>query len=104
METNYRTEDHNERQKQTMILTQKLYNSLFTSYNERNLKLAKETLEHINKVIDEEIEQANPKKIDCIEELKKEIQELKEENNNLNWMLKKQFDHSIEQIRKEKII
>jgi len=43
--------------------------------------------------------------IDKILRLKnKEIQELKEENENLNWMLKKQFDHSLNQIRKEKNI
>ena len=33
-------------------------------------------------------------------ELKKELRELKEENKNLNWMLKKQFDNSFKQIKK----
>jgi len=37
-----------------------------------------------------------------ISELQKEIQELKEENENLNWMLKKQFDFSMDVIRKER--
>mgnify|MGYP003656061080 CR=1 FL=1 len=36
-----------------------------------------------------------------ISELQKEIKELKEENKNLNWMLKKQFDFSMDVIRKE---
>ena len=36
-----------------------------------------------------------------IKELEKQIQELKEENKNLNWMLKKQFDWHLERIRKE---
>ena len=34
-------------------------------------------------------------------ELKKEVRELKEENENLNWMLKKQFDWHSERIKKE---
>ena len=34
-------------------------------------------------------------------ELKKELRELKEENKNLNWMLKKQFDNSFKQIQEE---
>ena len=41
------------------------------------------------------------KKIELIEELKKEVKELKEENENLNWMLKKQFDWHSERIKKE---
>tara|TARA_R110000851_G_scaffold24051_3_gene69842 strand:- start:814 stop:1062 length:249 start_codon:yes stop_codon:yes gene_type:complete len=54
--TNYRTcKKYDERQKKTMLLTQKLYKSLFTSYNERNLKLAKDTLEELNQVINEEL-------------------------------------------------
>lgn len=36
-----------------------------------------------------------------ISELQKEIQELKEENENLNWMLTKQFDWHMDRIRKE---
>jgi len=36
-----------------------------------------------------------------ISELQKEIQELKEENKNLNCMLKKQFDFSMDLIKKE---
>jgi hypothetical protein len=36
-----------------------------------------------------------------ISELQKEIQELKEENENLNWMLTKQFDLHMDRIRKE---
>ena len=35
-------------------------------------------------------------------ELKKELRELKEENKNLNWMLKKQFDNSLEQIKEKR--
>ena len=54
------------------------------------------TFERLIKIIE--------KKIDNIEILQKEIQELKEENENLNWMLKKQFDNSLNQIRKEKNI
>ena len=42
------------------------------------------------------------KKIDCIEVLKKEIAELKEENKNLNWMITKQFEHSFKEIRENK--
>ena len=34
-------------------------------------------------------------------ELLKEIQELTEENENLNWMLKKQFEWHSERIKKE---
>lgn len=37
-----------------------------------------------------------------ISELQKEIQELKEENENLYWMLKKQFDWLIDRIEKER--
>lgn len=37
-----------------------------------------------------------------ISELQKEIQELKEENKNLNWMIEKQFEHSFKQIKKTK--
>ena len=37
-----------------------------------------------------------------ISELKKEIQELKEENENLNWMLKKNFDNSLKQIKENR--
>tara|TARA_R110002124_G_scaffold195815_1_gene362889 strand:- start:341 stop:490 length:150 start_codon:yes stop_codon:yes gene_type:complete len=36
-----------------------------------------------------------------ISELQKEVRELKEENENLNWMLKKQFDWHSERIKKE---
>ena len=36
-----------------------------------------------------------------ISELQKEVQELKEENKNLEWMLKKQFDWHSERIKKE---
>ena len=36
-----------------------------------------------------------------IAELQKEVRELKEENENLNWMLKKQFDNSFKQIKKK---
>ena len=36
-----------------------------------------------------------------ISELQKEIQELKEENENLNWMLKKEFDFRMNRIEKE---
>ena len=36
-----------------------------------------------------------------ISELKKEVRELEEENKNLNWMLKKQFDNSFKQIQEE---
>tara|TARA_R110000850_G_scaffold27003_1_gene76708 strand:+ start:243 stop:443 length:201 start_codon:yes stop_codon:yes gene_type:complete len=35
-------------------------------------------------------------------ELKKELRELKEENKNLNWMLKKQFDNSFKQIKENR--
>tara|TARA_R110000851_G_scaffold299030_1_gene454877 strand:- start:476 stop:754 length:279 start_codon:yes stop_codon:yes gene_type:complete len=38
-----------------------------------------------------------------ISELQKEVRELKEENENLNWMLKKQFDNSFNQIKLTKI-
>jgi len=37
-----------------------------------------------------------------ISELQKEIQELKEENQNLEWMLKKQFDNSFKQIKENR--
>ena len=37
-----------------------------------------------------------------ISELQKEIQKLKEENENLNWMLKKQFDWHTDRIREER--
>jgi len=37
-----------------------------------------------------------------ISELQKEVRELKEENQNLNWMLKKQFDNSFKQIKEKK--
>ena len=37
-----------------------------------------------------------------IAELQKEIQELKEENQNLEWMLKKQFDNSFKQIKENR--
>jgi len=36
-----------------------------------------------------------------ISELQKEIQELKEENKNLNWIVKKQFDWHMDRIKKE---
>ena len=36
-----------------------------------------------------------------ISELQKEVRELKAENQNLNWMLKKQFDWHSERIKKE---
>tara|TARA_B110000211_G_scaffold211508_1_gene250427 strand:- start:700 stop:900 length:201 start_codon:yes stop_codon:yes gene_type:complete len=35
-------------------------------------------------------------------ELKKELRELKEENKNLNWMLKKQFDNAFKQIKENR--
>ena len=54
--TNYRkSKGHNERQDKTLLLTQKLYKSLFTSYNERNSKLAEDTLAELNQIIKEEI-------------------------------------------------
>ena len=37
-----------------------------------------------------------------ISELQKEVRELKKENKNLNWMLKKQFDNSLEQIKEKR--
>tara|TARA_R110002167_G_scaffold266077_1_gene472837 strand:+ start:141 stop:293 length:153 start_codon:yes stop_codon:yes gene_type:complete len=37
-----------------------------------------------------------------ISELQKEVRELKEENKNLNWMLKKQFDNSFKQIKENR--
>lgn len=36
-----------------------------------------------------------------ISELQKEIQELKEENENLNWIVKKQFEWHSDRIEKE---
>ena len=36
-----------------------------------------------------------------ISELQKEIQELKEENQNLNWIVKKQFEWHSDRIKKE---
>ena len=36
-----------------------------------------------------------------IKELEKQIEDLKEENKNLNWMLEKQFDWHLKRIRKE---
>ena len=36
-----------------------------------------------------------------ISELQKEVQELKEENKNLEWMLKKQFESSLIRIKEE---
>tara|TARA_R110001606_G_C15092008_1_gene618621 strand:+ start:201 stop:479 length:279 start_codon:yes stop_codon:yes gene_type:complete len=38
-----------------------------------------------------------------ISELQKEVQEFKEENKNLNWMLTKQFDNSFNQVKLSKI-
>ena len=38
-----------------------------------------------------------------ISELQKEVQELREEKENLNWMLKKQFDNSFKEIKLTKI-
>ena len=37
-----------------------------------------------------------------ISELQKEVRELKEENENLNWMLNKQFDNSFKQIKENR--
>tara|TARA_R110001606_G_scaffold389836_1_gene556267 strand:+ start:175 stop:327 length:153 start_codon:yes stop_codon:yes gene_type:complete len=37
-----------------------------------------------------------------ISELQKEVRELKKENKNLNWMLKKQFDNSFKQIKENR--
>lgn len=37
-----------------------------------------------------------------ISELQKEVRELKEENENLTWMLKKQFDNSFKQIKENR--
>ena len=37
-----------------------------------------------------------------ISELQKEVRELKEENENLNWMLKKQFNWHSERIKEER--
>ena len=37
-----------------------------------------------------------------ISELEKKVKELKEENENLNWMLKKQFDNSFKQIKENR--
>jgi len=39
-----------------------------------------------------------------ISELQKEVRELKEENENLNWMLEKQFDESFRRMKEEKKI
>ena len=54
--TNYRkSKGYNERQDKALLLTQKLYISLFTSYNERNLKLAEDTLAELNQIINKEL-------------------------------------------------
>jgi len=57
-------------------------------------------METTNKILINQIKHLN----NNITEYAKQIEELKQENKNLNWMLEKQFDESFRRMKEEKKI
>ena len=53
--TKFRNDGYFTRQEQLIIFTNQLHKELFTSFDERNLKAAKNTLAAINQIVNEEI-------------------------------------------------